>query len=157
MLVSIFFLLHTCSDRLTISLSLTTLIYRPSHRIYLNIFVDNSLCMSSFLCSSIIFSSMLLLQIKENKWCKLHFIHVTQGTNKRTYNKKKQKDSAVAVAGTTSSTTPSENVIKSPIGFGSILTSPNRLRDVKAKLAAPVPVGKVSIFILTHYYFFLLI
>ncbi|XP_070161711.1 histone lysine demethylase PHF8 isoform X4 [Polyergus mexicanus] len=64
------------------------------------------------------------------------------GTNKRTYNKKKQKDPAVAAVGTTSSATATENVIKSPIGFGSILTSPNRLRDVKAKLAAPVPIER---------------
>lgn len=53
----------------------------------------------------------------------------------------------VPVVGTTSATVASENVIKSSSGFGSILTSPNRLKDVKAKLAAPVPVGKVSIFI----------
>ncbi|XP_072747307.1 histone lysine demethylase PHF8 isoform X1 [Anoplolepis gracilipes] len=64
------------------------------------------------------------------------------GTNKRTYNKKKQKDPTVTAVGTTSSTAVSENVIKSPIGFGSILTSPNRLRDVKAKLAAPVPIER---------------
>lgn len=54
----------------------------------------------------------------------------------------------VPAVGTTSSTAASENVIKSSTGFGSILTSPNRLKDVKAKLAAPVPVGKVSIFII---------
>ncbi|XP_011348145.2 histone lysine demethylase PHF8 isoform X2 [Ooceraea biroi] len=64
------------------------------------------------------------------------------GTNKRTYNKKKQKESAVTAAGTASSTAVAENVIKSSPGFGSILTSPNRLRDVKAKLAAPVPVER---------------
>ncbi|XP_012527062.1 histone lysine demethylase PHF8 isoform X4 [Monomorium pharaonis] len=64
------------------------------------------------------------------------------GANKRTYNKKKQKDPVVPTVGTTSSTTVSENVIKSPPGFGSILTSPNRLKDVKAKLAAPVPVER---------------
>ncbi|XP_071575939.1 histone lysine demethylase PHF8 isoform X2 [Temnothorax nylanderi] len=69
------------------------------------------------------------------------------GTNKRTY-KKKQKEPVVSVVsvvpavGTTSSTAASENVIKSPTGFGSILTSPNRLKDVKAKLAAPVPVER---------------
>ncbi|XP_020290653.1 lysine-specific demethylase phf2-like isoform X2 [Pseudomyrmex gracilis] len=63
-------------------------------------------------------------------------------TNKRTYNKKKQKNPAVTAVGTTSSTAPSENVIKSSIGFGSILTCPNRLKDVKAKLAAPVPVER---------------
>ncbi|XP_071643317.1 histone lysine demethylase PHF8 isoform X1 [Temnothorax longispinosus] len=69
------------------------------------------------------------------------------GTNKRTY-KKKQKDPVVSVVpvvpavGTTSSAAASENVIKSPSGFGSILTSPNRLKDVKAKLAAPVPVER---------------
>ncbi|XP_011630466.1 histone lysine demethylase PHF8-like isoform X1 [Pogonomyrmex barbatus] len=62
------------------------------------------------------------------------------GSNKRTYNKKKQKD-AVVSAGTTSSTAASENIIKSST-FGSILTSPNRLKDVKAKLAAPVPVER---------------
>jgi len=66
-----------------------------------------------------------------------------QGSNKRTYNKKKQKESTTGIAGTISSAI-TENVIKSSAGFGSILTSPNRLRDVKAKLAAPVPVGKVS-------------
>jgi len=54
----------------------------------------------------------------------------------------------VPTVGTTSSTAASEIVIKSSTGFGSILTSPNRLKDVKAKLAAPVPVGKVSIFII---------
>ncbi|XP_014478658.1 PREDICTED: lysine-specific demethylase 7A-like isoform X2 [Dinoponera quadriceps] len=65
------------------------------------------------------------------------------GTSKRTYNKRKQKDPAVStVGGGTTSTAPSENVIKSSIGCGSILTSPNRLRDVKAKLAAPVPVER---------------
>ncbi|XP_011162407.1 histone lysine demethylase PHF8 isoform X2 [Solenopsis invicta] len=64
------------------------------------------------------------------------------GTNKRTYNKKKQKDPVVPAVGTTSSTTVSENIIKSSPGFGSILTSPNRLKDVKAKLAAPVPVER---------------
>ncbi|XP_011876214.1 PREDICTED: lysine-specific demethylase phf2-like isoform X3 [Vollenhovia emeryi] len=64
------------------------------------------------------------------------------GSNKRTYNKKKQKDPVVPPVETTSSTTVSENVIKSPTGFGSILTSPNRLKDVKAKLAAPVPVER---------------
>ncbi|XP_025153325.1 histone lysine demethylase PHF8 isoform X2 [Harpegnathos saltator] len=63
------------------------------------------------------------------------------GTAKRTYNKRKQKDPAVSAVGT-ASTAPSENVIKSSIGCGSILTSPNRLRDVKAKLAAPVPVER---------------
>ncbi|XP_012221555.1 histone lysine demethylase PHF8-like isoform X3 [Linepithema humile] len=63
-------------------------------------------------------------------------------SNKRTYNKKKQKNPVVTAVGTTSSTAASENVIKSPTGFGSILTSPNRLRDVKAKLAAPVPVER---------------
>ncbi|XP_032681112.1 lysine-specific demethylase 7A-like isoform X2 [Odontomachus brunneus] len=60
---------------------------------------------------------------------------------KRTYNKRKQKDPAISAAGTTS-TAQSENAIKSSIGCGSILTSPNRLRDVKAKLAAPVPVER---------------
>ncbi|CAD1477112.1 unnamed protein product, partial [Heterotrigona itama] len=60
-------------------------------------------------------------------------------TTKRTYNKKKQKNSSVTSA-TGTSTTSSENTTKTSIGFGSILTSPNRLKDVKAKLAAPVPV-----------------
>ncbi|EGI57244.1 PREDICTED: lysine-specific demethylase phf2-like isoform X1 [Acromyrmex echinatior] len=59
------------------------------------------------------------------------------GTNKRTYNKKKQKNPVVPAVGTTASTATSENVKST--GFGSILTSPNRLKDVKAKLAAPVP------------------
>lgn len=60
------------------------------------------------------------------------------------------------VVGTTSSTPASvENIIKSSTGFGSILTSPNRLKDVKAKLAAPVPVGKVSIFITYIFPFFI--
>lgn len=69
-----------------------------------------------------------------------------QSAAKRTYNKRKQKDPAVSAAGTTS-TAQSENAIKSPIGCASILTSPNRLKDVKAKLAAPVPVGEVSRFL----------
>ncbi|XP_060818110.1 histone lysine demethylase PHF8-like isoform X3 [Bombus pascuorum] len=62
-------------------------------------------------------------------------------TTKRTYNKKKQKNSSVTSA-TGTSTTSSENTAKTSIGFGSILTSPNRLKDVKAKLAAPVPVER---------------
>jgi len=61
----------------------------------------------------------------------------------------------VPIVGTTSSTAASEIVIKSSTGFGSILTSPNRLKDVKAKLAAPVPVGKVSIFIIYAFPFLL--
>ncbi|XP_076237493.1 histone lysine demethylase PHF8 isoform X4 [Calliopsis andreniformis] len=61
-------------------------------------------------------------------------------TAKRTYNKKKPKSSSITSVGGTS-TASSENAIKTSIGFGSILTSPNRLKDVKAKLAAPVPVG----------------
>lgn len=60
----------------------------------------------------------------------------------------------IPAVGTTSSTTSSENIIKSSTGFGSILTSPNRLKDVKAKLAAPVPVGKVLIFIIYAFPFF---
>ncbi|XP_028519939.1 lysine-specific demethylase 7A-like isoform X2 [Apis cerana] len=62
-------------------------------------------------------------------------------TTKRTYNKKKQKNSSVTST-TGTSTTTSENTVKTSIGFGSILTSPNRLKDVKAKLAAPVPVER---------------
>ncbi|XP_031834180.1 histone lysine demethylase PHF8 isoform X2 [Nomia melanderi] len=60
---------------------------------------------------------------------------------KRTYNKKKPKSSPVSSTGETS-TTSSEDTMKTNIGFGSILTSPNRLKDVKAKLAAPVPVER---------------
>ncbi|XP_015434991.1 PREDICTED: histone lysine demethylase PHF8-like [Dufourea novaeangliae] len=62
-------------------------------------------------------------------------------TTKRAYNKKKSKQSPVSSTGGTS-TTSSEDSIKTNIGFGSILTSPNRLKDVKAKLAAPVPVER---------------
>ncbi|XP_066588907.1 histone lysine demethylase PHF8-like isoform X2 [Prorops nasuta] len=62
-------------------------------------------------------------------------------TTKRTYNKRKQKDLSATSSGTTSATP--ENVIKSPSsGYGSILTSPNRLKDVKAKLAAPIPIER---------------
>ncbi|XP_076394486.1 histone lysine demethylase PHF8 isoform X4 [Megachile rotundata] len=60
---------------------------------------------------------------------------------KRTYNKKKSKNTSVTSASGTS-TTSLENNAKTSIGFGSILTSPNRLKDVKAKLAAPVPVER---------------
>lgn len=38
--------------------------------------------------------------------------------------------------------TSSENVKHVP--YSSILTSPNRLKDVMAKLAAPIPVGKLK-------------
>ncbi|XP_026671265.1 histone lysine demethylase PHF8-like isoform X2 [Ceratina calcarata] len=62
-------------------------------------------------------------------------------TTKRTYNKKKQKSPPVT-SSSGASTTSSENTVKTNIGFGSILTSPNRLKDVKAKLAAPVPVER---------------
>ncbi|XP_053974344.1 histone lysine demethylase PHF8-like isoform X3 [Hylaeus volcanicus] len=63
-------------------------------------------------------------------------------TTKRTYNKRKPKCPPVTSAGG-ASTTSSENAVKTTtIGFGSILTSPNRLKDVKAKLAAPVPVER---------------
>ncbi|XP_033342204.2 histone lysine demethylase PHF8 isoform X2 [Megalopta genalis] len=62
-------------------------------------------------------------------------------TAKRTYNKKKPKSLPVSTAGGTS-TSSSEDCEKRNIGFGSILTSPNRLKDVKAKLAAPVPVER---------------
>ncbi|XP_043676128.1 histone lysine demethylase PHF8-like isoform X1 [Vespula pensylvanica] len=61
-------------------------------------------------------------------------------TTKRTYNKKKQKDTSV-----TSGPTPivsTENIVKTSTAYGSILTSPNRLKDVKAKLAAPVPIER---------------
>ncbi|XP_078048571.1 histone lysine demethylase PHF8 isoform X1 [Augochlora pura] len=62
-------------------------------------------------------------------------------TAKRTYNKKKPKSLPVSTAGGTS-TSSTEESLKTNIGFGSILTSPNRLKDVKAKLAAPVPVER---------------
>ena len=61
---------------------------------------------------------------------------------KRTYNKKKPKNSPVTSVGGGASTTSAEDTVKTNIGFGSILTSPNRLKDVKAKLAAPVPVER---------------
>ncbi|XP_076641977.1 histone lysine demethylase PHF8 isoform X2 [Halictus rubicundus] len=62
-------------------------------------------------------------------------------TAKRTYNKKKPKSLPVSTASGTS-TSSSEDSMKTTTGFGSILTSPNRLKDVKAKLAAPVPVER---------------
>ncbi|XP_076276879.1 histone lysine demethylase PHF8 isoform X2 [Lasioglossum baleicum] len=62
-------------------------------------------------------------------------------TAKRTYNKKKPKSLPVSTASGTS-TSSSEDSMKTATGFGSILTSPNRLKDVKAKLAAPVPVER---------------
>ncbi|XP_014615813.1 PREDICTED: histone lysine demethylase PHF8-like isoform X1 [Polistes canadensis] len=62
-------------------------------------------------------------------------------TTKRTYNKKKQKDTSVVTSGPTP-IIPAENIIKTSTGYGSILTSPNRLKDVKAKLAAPVPIER---------------
>ncbi|XP_043504229.1 histone lysine demethylase PHF8-like isoform X1 [Polistes fuscatus] len=62
-------------------------------------------------------------------------------TTKRTYNKKKQKDTSVVTSGPTP-IVPTENIIKTSTGYGSILTSPNRLKDVKAKLAAPVPIER---------------
>ncbi|CAL7937252.1 unnamed protein product [Xylocopa violacea] len=62
-------------------------------------------------------------------------------STKRTYIKRKQKNSPASTASGTS-TSSSENTVKTSIGFGSILTSPNRLKDVKAKLAAPVPVER---------------
>ncbi|XP_035721387.1 histone lysine demethylase PHF8-like isoform X2 [Vespa mandarinia] len=61
-------------------------------------------------------------------------------TTKRTYNKKKQKDTSVTSGPT--SVIPMENIVKTSSGYGSILTSPNRLKDVKAKLAAPVPIER---------------
>lgn len=36
--------------------------------------------------------------------------------------------------------------MKTSTTYGSILTSPNRLKDVKAKLAAPVPIGKIFLY-----------
>ncbi|XP_043479415.1 histone lysine demethylase PHF8-like isoform X1 [Leptopilina heterotoma] len=63
-------------------------------------------------------------------------------TSKRTYNKRKQKDLNIASAAT-SSVIPRESTPKaSTTTYTSILSSPNRLRDVKAKLAAPVPVER---------------
>lgn len=38
---------------------------------------------------------------------------------------------------------PSENVVRH-ISYSSILTSPNRLKDVKAKLGAPIPAGELT-------------
>lgn len=64
MLIPIFFLLHTCSDCHMYNGSIK--LHKSSRRIYLNIFIDNSFCISSFLCSLIISICMLLLQIKEN-------------------------------------------------------------------------------------------
>ncbi|KAI4489620.1 hypothetical protein M0802_010930 [Mischocyttarus mexicanus] len=62
-------------------------------------------------------------------------------TTKRTYNKKKQKDTSVVTSGP-NPIVPTENIVKTSTGYGSILTSPNRLKDVKAKLAAPVPIER---------------
>lgn len=65
-----------------------------------------------------------------------------QSTSKRTYNKRKvQKDISIA-SSTTSSIISRESTPKASTTYTSILSSPNRLKDVKAKLAAPVPVGK---------------
>ncbi|KAF7388934.1 hypothetical protein HZH66_010071 [Vespula vulgaris] len=61
-------------------------------------------------------------------------------TTKRTYNKKKQKDTSVTPGPTPIVST--ENIVKTSTTYGSILTSPNRLKDVKAKLAAPVPIER---------------
>ncbi|XP_012280694.1 lysine-specific demethylase 7A isoform X2 [Orussus abietinus] len=60
---------------------------------------------------------------------------------KRTYNKRKQKNPPLASPVATAAV-PVDNIVKSTGGYGSILTSPNRLKDVKAKLAAPVPVER---------------
>ncbi|KAG7207012.1 hypothetical protein KM043_000902 [Ampulex compressa] len=60
---------------------------------------------------------------------------------KRTYNKRKSKELPMTSTGSTSAAS-SENIIKTNTSYGSILTSPNRLKDVKAKLAAPVPVER---------------
>ena len=68
--------------------------------------------------------------------------HDVQSTSKRTYNKRKQRDVSLA-SPAASSFVPTENTVKATAPFTSILTSPNRLKDVKAKLAAPVPVGKL--------------
>jgi hypothetical protein len=38
-----------------------------------------------------------------------------------------------------------EHIIKHTPSYTSILTSPNRLKDVKAKLAAPIPVGELEL------------
>ncbi|XP_016841156.1 lysine-specific demethylase phf2 isoform X1 [Nasonia vitripennis] len=86
------------------------------------------------------------------------------GASKRTY-KKKRKDQLLTQAGVAAAAVPiptisgematvnsvpiasavpvtsGENVVKH-IPYSSILTSPNRLKDVKAKLAAPIPVER---------------
>ncbi|XP_033213508.1 lysine-specific demethylase phf2-like isoform X2 [Belonocnema kinseyi] len=62
-------------------------------------------------------------------------------TSKRTYNKRKQKDVSL-VPPAASSFVPMENTVKPTSTYTSILTSPNRFKDVKAKLSAPVPVER---------------
>lgn len=50
----------------------------------------------------------------------------------------------VPTSGLATVTLPEQVNKHAPI-YTSILTSPNRLKDVKAKLAAPVPVGQLQI------------
>ncbi|XP_044574433.1 lysine-specific demethylase PHF2-like [Cotesia glomerata] len=63
---------------------------------------------------------------------------------KRVYNKSKKRPATNGIIPTSSAKL--EEPIAEPVqvtsGFTSILTSPNRLKDVKAKLAAPVPVER---------------
>ncbi|XP_046745971.1 histone lysine demethylase PHF8-like isoform X1 [Diprion similis] len=59
---------------------------------------------------------------------------------KRTYNKRKQKEVLLPVIPAPIVVpAPIEEVVTTTDSYGSILTSPNRLKDVKAKLAAPIP------------------
>ncbi|XP_063971927.1 histone lysine demethylase PHF8-like isoform X1 [Diachasmimorpha longicaudata] len=68
-------------------------------------------------------------------------------TSKRISKKQKKELKAAAKAvvkptGSVQSTTINEIPPSSVISYSSILTSPNRLKDVKAKLAAPVPIER---------------
>ncbi|XP_057324502.1 histone lysine demethylase PHF8-like isoform X1 [Microplitis mediator] len=71
--------------------------------------------------------------------------HPNQKTSpKRTYNKSKKNPASNGIIPTSSlkHEEPPAEPVQVPTGFTSILTSPNRLKDVKAKLAAPVPVER---------------
>ncbi|XP_034949033.1 histone lysine demethylase PHF8-like isoform X2 [Chelonus insularis] len=61
---------------------------------------------------------------------------------KRVYNKQKKKVTTNGVNPTSSEKHSDNEGLQLSGGFSSILTSPNRLKDVKAKLAAPVPVER---------------
>ncbi|XP_043283043.1 histone lysine demethylase PHF8-like isoform X2 [Venturia canescens] len=61
---------------------------------------------------------------------------------KRTYKKQKKEIPVIVEPPPPPPPLPVEELAKPLIGYGSILTSPNRLKDVKAKLAAPIPVER---------------